>query len=139
MILNLLYKMKQSKNSVESNTPWLIDTVGNLSTTFDFSGQELSQSCGVTFRNKHLIFGGDKAPRQVVQVEDCGLVSIGTIPFNLIYGACGATEDAIVLCFNLDKNDYKRCRQASSSSGPWTQIALSTYDHRAISIATSTG
>ena len=129
----------KQKNSIESNKPWLIDTVGNLPTSFDFTGYEFSQSCGVTFRNKHLIFGDTKNPRQVIQVENCGLISTGTIPFDHIHGACGSNDGVIVLCFNLDTNDYKRCQQAPSSSGPWTQIALSKFEHRDTSTATSPG
>ena len=87
----------------------------------------------------HAVFGGEKNERQVLQVDDCGLSRIGTTPFDHVFGACASTDVLIMLCFNLDSNDYKRCRQASSPSGPWTQMALSRYDHRATSIATSAG
>ena len=88
---------------MKSNTPRLIDTVGELSTTFDMKGQDVYKSCGVTFKNKQYIFGGENSEskrRQVLQVKHCGLVKLGSIPFDHRFGACGSNDDAIVLCFN---------------------------------------
>ena len=55
-------------------------------------------SCGVTFQNKQFIFGGMTGDtyRQVLQVDNCRLVSTGSIPFDLYHGACGSTDDARV-------------------------------------------
>ena len=140
MTFNFDTKTKQSKNSIESDPPRLIGTVGELSMTFDISAEAVYQSCGVTFRNEHFIFGGT-TPRQVLQVEGCGLVKVGTIPFDLRYGACTATSEVIVLCFDFSVvgDEYKSCQQASSPFGSWTQMVLSMYDHRETSIATSQG
>ena len=130
----------ETNEKLESNTPRLIDTAGELSTTFDFNGKEVYESCGVTFWNKYFIFGGDKNKRQILKVEDCGLISFGKIEFDHFRGACGSTDDVVVLCFNYaDSNDAKLCREASSPSGPWTRMSLSTFDHRSTSIATSPG
>ena len=97
------------------------------------------KSCGVTFKNKHLIFGGDENKRQVLQVDNCGLTELGLIPFDHSFGACGSTDKVIVLCFDVNSKDAKECRQASSPSGPWTEMAQSSFGHRVTSIATSPG
>ena len=111
--------------------PRLIDMMGELSTSFDFYGQEVYGSCGVTFQNKQFIFGGTSDMRQILKLNDCGLISIGLTPFNNYLSACGSTNEKVILCFNTSRStDYKRCRQASSPSGPWTQMALSMYEHR---------
>merc|ERR1711892_884394 len=137
-----------------SHTPHLIDATGELSTSFDTNGQDVFQSCGVTFQNKQLIFGGNTHRRQILQVDSCSLTSVGSIPFDHYRAACGSTAGVIVLCFNYDEfatgpdglrrrrdgsdaNDAKRCRQATSPSGPWTEMALSTYEHKYTSIAAS--
>ena len=127
------------KNSIKSNMPRLIGTVGEVSTTFDLTGQDVSRSCGVTFQNKQFIFGCGTKVRQILQIDACGLKNIGSTPFDHDVGACGSTDDVLVLCFNKDAKDNKRCRQATSPSGPWTQLALSTYDHHHTSIASSPG
>ena len=121
--------------------PRLIDTVGELSTTFDLNGQEVHNSCGVTFQNEHFIFGGDQKKRQILKVNQCGLISIGSTPFDHFRGACGSTDDVILLCFNEEDGgeDAKRCRKASTPKGPWTQIQFSIYEHRAQQSANSPG
>ena len=122
------------------NTPQLIDTVGELSTTFDFNGAEVYASCGVTFQNKHYIFGGFANKRQIRQVSDCGLISMGTLDFDHYLGACGSTGGAVVLCFNyLYTSEHNRCRQASSPTGPWSEMVSSFQTHKQTAIATSPG
>ena len=123
--------------NVEVTTPRLIDTVGELSTTFNFDGHELYRSCGVTFRNKGFIFGGEVNKRQILQLDDCGLVNIGSTPFDYDFGACCSTDEVILLCF--DVNYLKRCLQASVQTGPWIELAKSSYEHKQVSIATSLG
>merc|ERR1711935_1059920 len=120
-----------------SNNPRLIETSGEVLTSFRFGGKEVFASCGVTFQNKYFIFGGLDNKRQILQINDCSLTSVGLTPFEHFFGACGSTDTMVILCFNDDKSDNKRCRQTSSPTGPWTQMALSTYDHRETSIASS--
>ena len=172
-------KTDQSINSIKSNTPKLIDSTGELSSKFDLDGQEVFKSCGVTFKNRQYIFGGDgeNNKRQILQVKGvgrdrsfackseqkydlcftrknpiatdsrnhCGLVKLGSTPFEHRSGSCGSNNDAIVLCFNAYTSgeyngyDYKHCRQATSPSGPWSDLELSTYEHRLTSIAASPG
>ena len=120
--------------------PRLIYSVGELPTTFDMNGLDVSFSCGVSFKNRQLIFGGMDAMRQILQIEDCGLEAVGSLPFDHVGRACGSSQGVIVLCFNaMSPNDSKLCRQASSPDGPWADMAQSTYDHGMTSIAISPG
>ena len=137
-------KRNSLKTQLKSNPVRLIDTAGELSTIFTRSGQDdMYASCGVTFQNVHFIFGGDNKPRQILQVDECGLIKLGSLDFDHHKGACSSTWEVIVLCFNFDKDgtkvDLRRCRKASSSSGTWTETRSSLYDHREASIATSEG
>ena len=91
-------------------------------------------SCGVTHENNFFIYGG---LRQVLQLIDCSLSYIGSIPFNHDLGACDTSNGVIVLCF--DYYDTKQCRKATQPLGEWNDMALSKYDHRFTQIATSTG
>ena len=110
-----------------------------MSTTFDFTEQEADMSCAVTFKNKHYIYGGKVNKRPILQLNDCGLVSIGSLEFDLRQGACGTTNGVIVLCFNIKDQDLKLCRQASSPTGPWSKMSLSLSTHKQTAIATSPG
>ena len=134
------------KKSTESYTPRLIDTVGELSTTFDFNRHQVYKGCGVEFQNKQYIFGSDKNKRQVLRIDDCGFVKLNELAFDHWAGACGSTDDVIVLCFaeyegfnGSGGKDYRHCRQASSPTGPWVEMEPTTFDHRYTSIATSPG
>ena len=125
---------------MKSNTPKLIGTSDELSTSIDLKGHEVHRSCGVTFQNAQYIFGGLNNKRQILLIDGCGLISVGSTPFDHSLGACSSTDEVIVLCFNYSStNDAKRCRQASSLNGTWTELALSKNDHRLTSIATSPG
>ena len=125
------------KLTPQSHTPRLIGETGELSTRFNLNGQEVESSCGVTFQNILFIYGGQSNTRQILQVTDCSLSPIGTLPFDHDAGACESSNGIIVLCF--DTNDAKQCRQATTPLGEWSDMALSTYDHRFTQIATSPG
>ena len=124
----------------------LIDTTGELSTTFDLNGHKIAGSCGVTFRNEYFIFGGSpkaevQNSRRILQLQDCGLIQINSdLSFDHRSGPCGSTNEVIILCFNNDDpDDFKRCRQSSSPSGQWNELTFSTYSHHATAIAPSPG
>ena len=129
--------LETNSNSGQRNTPRLIGEMDELSTAFDLNGQEVFESCGVTHENNHYIYGGDENKRQVLQLIDCSLSLIGTIPFNHEWGACDSSNGIIVLCFDI--NNYKRCRQATTPLGEWRELTPSTYEHRITHIATSPG
>ena len=103
------------------------------------NGEEVHQSCGTTFQNKHYIFGGNSKKKQILELKDCVLINVGLLEFDHHRGACGSNEEVLVLCFNFKTSDYKRCRQAESPTGPWIEVALSTYEHGETAIATSPG
>ena len=118
----------------------LINAEGELSTTINFNGKEVENSCAVTYENKNYIFGGQSGAnkRQVLELDNCELTEIGTLTFDHYHGACGSFNSVIVLCFDV-LSDLKQCRQSSSPLGPWTLMATSTYEHKMTSIATSPG
>ena len=115
----------------------MIGTDGELLTGFDFNDQAVYHSCGVTHENSLFLYGDNLNKRQVLQVIDCGLSSIGILPFDHYVGACDSANGLILLCF--DYNDTKQCRQARTPLGPWSEMMPSTYNHRATQIATSPG
>ena len=96
-------------------------------------------SCEVTYQNKYFIFGGRDYDSQVLQLVGCGLVRIGSITFDHRFGACGSSNDAIMLCFNEATDDVKHCRQSASPNGPWSEMRPSGHGHRMTQIATSPG
>ena len=130
-------KNQQVSNSSQSHTPRLIGETGELSTTFDLNNKEVESSCGVTHENNFFIYGGEENKRQVLQLNDCSLSNIGSIPFNHELGACDSSNGLIILCFEW--YDTKQCRQATQPLGEWSDMALLTYEHRATQIATSPG
>ena len=97
----------------------------------------MHKSCGVTHENNVYIYGGNPSKQQILQLVNCDLTSIGTIPFNHETGACDSTNGIIVLCF--DRNDDKQCRQATSPLGPWSNMTPSIFSHLNTQIAMSPG
>ena len=53
-------------------------TLASVDLAFD-SDLKVKQSCGITFKNRFLIFGGaDNYNRQILEVDQCQLRSIGS-------------------------------------------------------------
>ena len=94
-------------------------------------------SCGVTHENNFFIYGGESNKRQVLQLVDCALTLLGTIPFNHEHGTCGSSNGLIVLCFA--DYDAKQCRKSLKPLGEWSEMTPSTFDHGSTQIATSPG
>ena len=131
-------KNQQVSNSSQSHTPRLIGETGELSTAFNLKNLRVYMSCGVTHENNHYIYGGETThKRQVLQLTDCSLSNTGTIPFNHYRGACDSWNGIIILCF--DHDDSRQCRQATQPLGEWSDMELSTYEHRHTQIAMSPG
>ena len=116
----------------------LIQPTGELKVSFQIEGNEVDGSCGVTHKNVHYIFGGKKNKRQVLQLDECKIKPGNTVlGFDHENGGCSTSNGVIYLCFDL--NYSKRCRKAESPEKEWSELTLSTFDHRLTSIATSTG
>ena len=123
-------------SSYFSNPPQLIGESGPLPTLFSIDDHEVYYSCAVTHANNHYIFGGFEKKRQVLQVANCGLVTIGVTPFEVASNsACGAMGNLIIVCFNT----HRLCRFAPSPLGQWSEMPLSNFIHKSTSIGTSTG
>ena len=93
---------------------------------------EVYKSCSVQWRNGFYVFGGSSNKRQISKVDGCQLRPIGSLAFDHYTGGCSVMNDAIYLCFNVvfNSGDYKRCRSATEPTENFTQIPLSTFDHR---------
>lgn len=125
-------------DQLKSNA-YLIQPTGNLNNHVQYNGMEVDGSCAVTHENVQYIFGGKKNKRQVLKLDECKLKKSGNtvLGFDHENGGCSTSNGVIYLCFDL--NDYKRCRKAESPDKEWSELTLSTFDHRLTSIATSTG
>ena len=120
------------------NVPIIINGSGKEDRDFFFefeNGTEVYRSCGLTFQNRHFIFGGRNEKTQVAMVEDCTLKLIGKLSFNHDFGACTNVYDRFIyLCFNDKTDDHKKCRYSSSPTGSF-QVTDSNYAHRFTRIA----
>ena len=121
------------------NMAYLIQPTGELRVFFQYDHYEVDGSCAVTHKNIQYIFGGKKNKRQVLKLDECKLKKFGktVLGFDHESGGCSTSNGVIYLCFDL--NDHKRCRKAESPDKEWSELTLSTFDHRLTSIATSTG
>ena len=92
---------------------------------------EAELSCSLVWQNQLHIFGGQYETRQISRLNDYKLERIGDLSFDHMDGACTVmASQFIYLCFNDDYNDTKRCRQSTGPLQGFTEIALSTHDHR---------
>ena len=101
---------------------------------------EVYQSCSVIWHGELFIFGGYLMDTQISKLTGCKLERIATLPFQHRFGACGiVNENTFFLCFNDNKNDYKKCRTSTQPTGDFSEIAASKHDHRWTRIGTSPG
>ena len=119
------------------NVPVLTNAAGRDDKDFDFSmGQntQVYESCSMTFKNQHFVFGGDKETKQISQIIGCSLTRVGTLSFDHRLGACAnVANNNVYLCFGF--YDYKKCHVASSPTGQYTEVQESTHEHRYTKIA----
>ena len=122
--------------------PMLVDANdrrnGNVFMVFD-EDTEVFHSCSLTWRNQFFVFGGDQEKRQVSKLSGCRLSLVGTLAFDHVEAGCSNVGDEVIyLCFNANNaDDYKKCRSATAPLGDYTEVALSTYEHRYTRIASS--
>ena len=93
----------------------------------------------MTWRNNFYIFGGETHTRQISQIIDKKLTTIGSLTFDHRYGACSVMGlDEIYLCFNYaNRNDSSLCRVSESPLGEFYEIEPSDYEHRLAKTAAS--
>ena len=98
------------------------------------------KSCGVTFNNRQIIFGGEPDMRQILEVKGCKLETLGSLGFDFTFGGCTITpSNEIVLCFHDNANENKRCRKAPyPRTDPWVSLEESHFGHAWMRIASST-
>ena len=66
-------------------------------TDFQENGYSIVHACMVIHQNRPIIYGGNAATAtQILEVADCGLSSIGTLPFSLNSGLCGRTKSKVI-------------------------------------------
>ena len=95
---------------------------------------EAEFSCSVNWNNEFFIFGGKNEKRQISRLTGHKLKRIGDLTFDHYFGACSVMANQFVfLCFNFaDSNDSKRCRRSNGPLEQFSEVALSTYEHRRI-------
>ena len=122
--------------------PLLVDANGrndgNIFMVFD-EGTEVYRSCALTWRNEFFVFGGNSQTRQISKLSGCRLSLVGTLAFDHYLATCSNVGgQAIYLCFNANNaDDYKKCRSATNPLGNFTEVTLSTFEHRFTRIASS--
>ena len=85
-------------------------------------------------------YGGSNEKRQISEVTSCGLTRIGTLEFDLWYGACANMNDEkVFLCFDLQNDEGKLCRASRDSLGSFTKLGESRFDHYKTRIAATNG
>ena len=125
------------------NVPVLTSAAGREDKDFNFEideEAEVYQSCSLTWENEFYVFGGKSMKKQISKVSSCRLEPIGQLAFDHYYGDCvNVANNKVVLCFNVASGDYKKCRNASSPTGAFSEMAPSQYDHKHTRIATDNG
>ena len=107
-----------------------------------YSADIVKSSCSITFQNTLYLFGGaGSLQKQVTKLSGFRLVSVGTLNFSLIRGACANVDNKFLyLCFHFgDDNDKKLCRYSTKATGSFSSIEKSFYRHAGISIAAAEG
>ena len=127
-----------------SNKPVITDSTGKAEYAgddfnFDFkNGTQVLGSCSITYRGDFYVFGGDYEDTQISKISGCSLERIGSLDFNLKYGACVlVNEETIYLCF--DAFDTKQCHVGAGPYGSFSKITKSQFDHGSTRIAASEG
>ena len=92
--------------------------------------------CSINWQNELFIFGGVNEKRQITRLSGYKLERVSDLLFDLESGACSAMANKFIfLCF--DTNDAKRCRRSTGPLHDFSEVALSTHDHRLIQTSCS--
>ena len=102
---------------------------------------EVYQSCSLTWRGEHFVFGGWNKRNQIAKIVGCELKNVGELPFEHRYGGCANMADnRVYLCFSYtssDLSEWKKCRVAISPLSEFEEITQSYESHVDTRIAAS--
>ena len=126
-----------------ASVPVLTNAAGRDDKDFNFEIDEnaaVKGSCSLTWENELYVFGGRYESTQILKVTSCRLAAIGQLAFDHKRGDCvNVAGNKIVLCFNYERGDNKKCRWASSPTGAFSEMKQSQYEHSYTRIATNDG
>ena len=120
----------------------LINSVGGQEELTCFERDDTTEamySCSVNWENQFFIFGGWAEKRQVSRLSGYKLKRAGDLLFDHYMGACSVmANEYIFLCFsNTGSNDLKRCRRSTGPLEQFSEVTLSTHQHRIIQTSCS--
>ena len=96
---------------------------------------EVSGSCSVIWQNELFVFGGERQRRQISRLSGQKLERFGDLGFDLLAGACDVMANNLFLCFS--KEDARRCRRSTGPLDQFSEVALSTHNHRWMKLSSS--
>ena len=121
------------------NIPLLTDLDGHVEKVNFRYGERtgVESSCSVVFNGRAYVYGGSTGDsrRQISLVDSCELTRVGTLQFDMSYGACTSTGSAIFLCFDLAHT--RTCRFGEDPTGLFLLLQDSMFTHQEIQIAAS--
>ena len=128
-----------------SNPPVITDSSGKAEYAgedFDFAFEdktEVAESCSITYRGDHYVFGGTYEMKQISKITDCSLKRVGTLSFQFYFGGCAAVNEASVyLCFG-NSNGLNQCHVGAEPLGSFSKVTESLFDHKYTRIAANEG
>ena len=123
----------------QSTEPLVIQTSDDYRrAAFDVpASAQIHYSCSLTWRNEMFIFGGEDQPRQINQIQGCGLERVGTLAFDHDGGGCVSSNEHIYLCFSWE-GDERLCRRSNGPLGQFEEEPARTeYSHTLTGLAAS--
>ena len=99
------------------------------------SNTDAEGSCSINWQNEFYIFGGGTQKRQISRLSGHKLERVGDLDFDLALGACNVKANELFLCFHY--MDTRRCRRSTGPLDQFSEVALSTHEHRQIKISCS--
>ena len=109
-----------------ANARLLKTSGGETSIGFTVNHQNF-RSCSLTWKNRHLIFGGNDSKKQIVEVIGCNTTRIGSLEFEFENGICCTAQDQIYLGFAIDFP--RELRSTDDPLSSFGVLANSTYSH----------
>ena len=139
--LVLYSDFKKNPEPSKDQTVLILDSKGSYKKTKFTYGQDIGvyRSCAVQWKNSMYVFGGyhKYLQRQISKVNQCELISQGSLDFDFNDGACTViNSDTVLLCFSEMEGKY--CRK-SNDLKTFVAIPNSKYKHVKTKIAAIDG